>query len=84
MASFVQTRGSVPIFWTEIYNLRYKPDLKIMDVPQTQESMKAHFNQQVKIYGDQYLVNLVNSSGCEKPVKYYYERGVRELGNPRH
>ncbi|KAI8451635.1 SacI homology domain-containing protein [Phakopsora pachyrhizi] len=75
MASFVQTRGSVPIFWTEIYNLRYKPDLKIMDVPQTQESMKAHFNQQVKIYGDQYLVNLVNSSGCEKPVKYYYERG---------
>ncbi|CAH7668464.1 SacI homology domain-domain-containing protein [Phakopsora pachyrhizi] len=83
MASFVQTCGSVPIFWTEIYNLRYKQDLKIMDVPQTQESMKAHFNQQVKIYGDQYLVNLVNSSGYEKPVKDYYERGVRELGNPR-
>ncbi|KAI8451608.1 SacI homology domain-containing protein, partial [Phakopsora pachyrhizi] len=72
MASFVQTRGSVPIFWTEINNLRYKPDLKIMDVPQT-----------VEIYGDQYLVNLVNSSGYEKPVKDYYERGVRELGNPR-
>ncbi|CAH7669007.1 SacI homology domain-domain-containing protein, partial [Phakopsora pachyrhizi] len=83
MASFVQTHGSVPIFWTEINNLRYKPDLKIMEVPQTQESMKAHFNQQVKIYGDQYLVNLVNSSGFEKPVKDYYEQGVRELGNPR-
>ncbi|KAI8461808.1 SacI homology domain-containing protein [Phakopsora pachyrhizi] len=79
MAGFVQTGGSVPIFWTEIYNLRYKPDLKIMDVPQTQESMKAHFNQQVKIYGDQYLVNLVNSSGYEKPVKDYYERGALQL-----
>ncbi|KAI8451149.1 SAC domain-containing protein, partial [Phakopsora pachyrhizi] len=81
--SFVQTCGSVPIFWTEIYNLRYKPDLKIMDIPQTFKSMKAHFNQQVKIYGDQYLVNLVNSSGYGKPVKDYYEQGVRELGNPR-
>ncbi|KAI8456408.1 inositol/phosphatidylinositol phosphatase [Phakopsora pachyrhizi] len=83
MASFVQTHGSVPIFWTEINNLMYKPDLKIMDVPQTQESMKAHFDQQVKIYGDQYLVNLVNSSGYEKHVKDYYEQGARELGNPR-
>ncbi|KAI8460329.1 hypothetical protein BY996DRAFT_8683817 [Phakopsora pachyrhizi] len=44
-----------------------------------QESMKAHFNQQVKIYGDQYLVNLVNSSGYGKPVKDYYEQGALQL-----
>lgn len=29
--SFVQTRGSVPVYWAEINNLRYKPDLVIMD-----------------------------------------------------
>ena len=33
--SFVQIRGSVPLFWAEVNNLRYKPDLQIMDVPQT-------------------------------------------------
>ena len=33
--SFVQTRGSVPLYWAEINNLRYKPDLLIMDVPET-------------------------------------------------
>ena len=33
--SHVQCRGSVPIFWSEINNLRYKPDLQIMDVPQS-------------------------------------------------
>lgn len=33
--SFVQTRGSVPVFWAEINNLRYKPDLQIMDLPDT-------------------------------------------------
>jgi len=31
--SFVQIRGSVPVFWAEINNLRYKPDLQIMDLP---------------------------------------------------
>jgi len=30
--SFVQVRGSVPIYWSEINTLRYKPDLQIMDL----------------------------------------------------
>ena len=30
--SFVQIRGSVPLFWAEINTLRYKPDLQIMDL----------------------------------------------------
>lgn len=33
--SFVQTRGSVPLFWAEVNNLRYKPDLQIMDYTET-------------------------------------------------
>ncbi|MBW0504532.1 hypothetical protein O181_044247 [Austropuccinia psidii MF-1] len=83
IASYVQTRGSVPIFWTEINNLRYRPDLKIMDIPSSQDALKAHFNQQLDVYGDQYLVNLVNSSGYEKPVKEAYEKAVQKLANPR-
>jgi len=33
--SYVQTRGSVPVYWAEVNNLRYKPDLLIMDKPET-------------------------------------------------
>lgn len=33
--SFVQIRGSVPVFWGEINTLRYKPDLQIMDIKDT-------------------------------------------------
>lgn len=33
--SFVQIRGSVPVFWSEINTLRYKPDLQIMDLQDT-------------------------------------------------
>jgi phosphatidylinositol 4-phosphatase len=33
--SFVQVRGSVPVFWAEVNTLRYKPDLQVMDVEET-------------------------------------------------
>jgi phosphatidylinositol 4-phosphatase len=36
--SFVQIRGSVPLFWAEINTVRYKPDLQIMDLQETVRS----------------------------------------------
>ena len=33
--SFVQIRGSIPVFWSEINTLRYIPDLQVMDLPDT-------------------------------------------------
>lgn len=33
--SFVQIRGSVPVFWAEVNTLRYKPDLQVMDFERT-------------------------------------------------
>lgn len=33
--SFVQIRGSMPMFWAEVNTLRYKPDLQIMDLQDT-------------------------------------------------
>ncbi|GAA5941368.1 uncharacterized protein JCM15063_006076 [Sporobolomyces koalae] len=80
---FVQTRGSVPVYWAEINNLRYKPDLKIMDLSSTIESLSRHFDQQVSLYGDQILINLVNQKGYEKPVKEAYERALQGLNNNR-
>ncbi|KAJ7919066.1 SacI homology domain-containing protein [Mycena leptocephala] len=67
--SFVQIRGSVPVFWAEVNTLRYKPDLQVMELPDTSDMMRRHLQEQVSIYGDQALVNLVNQKGHEKPVK---------------
>jgi hypothetical protein len=33
--SFVQIRGSIPVFWSEINTLRYIPDLQVMELPDT-------------------------------------------------
>ncbi|KAJ3499855.1 hypothetical protein NLJ89_g10049 [Agrocybe chaxingu] len=77
--SFVQIRGSVPLFWSEVNTLRYKPDLQIMDIPETTTAMERHLLTQAKTYGPQSLVNLVNHKGHEKPVKDAYERYIAEL-----
>ena len=31
--SFVQIRGSIPLYWAEVNNLRYKPELQVMELP---------------------------------------------------
>ncbi|KAJ7169488.1 SacI homology domain-containing protein [Mycena filopes] len=80
--SFVQIRGSVPVFWAEVNTLRYKPDLQVMDLQETSDMMRKHLQEQVSIYGPQALVNLVNRSGHEQPVKEAYERYVSQLNLP--
>ncbi|KZO96288.1 inositol/phosphatidylinositol phosphatase [Calocera viscosa TUFC12733] len=80
--SFVQTRGSTPIFWAEITTLRYKPDLQIMEVPETTGALRAHLEEMSKVYGTVYLVNLVNQKGREKPIKEAYEKYVLEANVP--
>lgn len=36
--------------------------------------MHKHLQEQVSIYGEQALVNLVNQKGYERPMKEAYER----------
>lgn len=80
--SFVQIRGSVPVFWGEINTLRYKPDLQIMDLQDTVDAMRLHLEEQISLYGEQCLINLVNQKGHEQPVKEAYERAIAQTELP--
>ncbi|GMK56462.1 hypothetical protein CspeluHIS016_0303020 [Cutaneotrichosporon spelunceum] len=82
--SFVQIRGSVPVYWAEINNLRYKPDLQIMDKPDTTESYRQHMHQLIDTYGNVHSINLVNQKGYEKPVKEAFETVVNVANNSDH
>jgi len=61
--SYVQTRGSVPVYWAEINTLKYTPKLQVRSAELAVSAAKAHFNEQIRLYGDNYLVNLVNQKG---------------------
>jgi len=80
--SFVQIRGSIPLFWAEINNLRYKPDLQVMDLPGSENAMKLHLQELVEIYGQQNLVSLVNQKGYEKPIKEAFEKYAQTMDLP--
>ncbi|KAJ4422735.1 Phosphoinositide phosphatase sac1 [Gnomoniopsis sp. IMI 355080] len=77
--AYVQTRGSVPVYWAEINTLSYTPKLQIRGIDSALSAAAAHFDEQVKFYGDNYLVNLVNQKGREQRVKEAYEEIVQKL-----
>jgi len=77
--SYVQTRGSVPVFWAEINTLQYVPRLQIRGVETAAAAAKKHFDEQISFYGDNWLVNLVNQKGRENRVKESYEQIVKIL-----
>ncbi len=77
--SYVQTRGSVPVFWAEVNDLHYTPRLQVRGVDSAIAAARRHFDEQIRLYGDNYLVNLVNHKGREERVKEAYEQMVRTL-----
>jgi hypothetical protein len=77
--SYVQTRGSVPVYWAEINTLKYTPKLQVRGVESALGAAKKHFAEQIRLYGDNWLVNLVNQKGREQKVKEAYEQMVNLL-----
>lgn len=77
--SYVQTRGSVPTYWSEINNLKYVPTIHIRSTDAASQAAQKHFDEQIRTYGDNYLINLVNSKGRECKVKQSYETMIQAL-----
>ena len=77
--SYIQTRGSVPVYWAEVNNLHYTPTLQVRGTDTALPAARKHFDEQISLYGDNYLVNLVNQKGRERRVKEAYEDMVKSL-----
>ena len=77
--SYVQTRGSVPVYWAEVNTLHYTPNLEVRGIETAVDAARRHFDEQISLYGDNFLVNLVNQKGREDRVKKAYEQMVRIL-----
>ncbi|NP_001086149.1 phosphatidylinositol-3-phosphatase SAC1 isoform 1 [Xenopus laevis] len=80
-ASFVQTRGSIPFYWSQRPNLKYKPKPQISKAVNHMDGFQRHFDSQVISYGKQVVLNLVNQKGSEKPLEQEFSQMVSGLGN---
>ncbi|KAI8597148.1 SAC1 suppressor of actin mutations 1-like protein [Dissophora ornata] len=77
----VQTRGSIPIYWTQINNIKYTPKLKIFENPETENSFRKHFETQKKLYGPQLVINLINKTGYEGPMGVAFQKHIDTLND---
>jgi len=83
LASFVQIRGSIPMYWRQIINLKYKPQLEIDDQTKSVQAAATHFSELTKIYGSKevVVVNLIDTKGYELKVGLAFKQVMQALGN---
>ncbi|KAJ3248526.1 Phosphoinositide phosphatase sac1 [Chytriomyces hyalinus] len=83
VASYVQTRGSIPLFWEQQINVKYQPKMVIHDGAASFQSFKKHFNNQIAQYGPQIAVNLINKKGYEARLSETWSNLNAQLNDPQ-
>ncbi|KAF2892481.1 hypothetical protein ILUMI_13700 [Ignelater luminosus] len=83
-ASFVQIRGSVPLYWTQLPDLRYKPPPHIQDVGEEEQQVTCarHLENINLIYGRQVILDLVDQRGAEGKLQSAYGATIKHLSLP--
>ncbi|CAM9711482.1 phosphatidylinositol-3-phosphatase SAC1 [Lethenteron reissneri] len=80
-ASFVQTRGSMPFYWSQRPDLKYKPRPQISTSLNHLDGFQRHFDSQMVSYGKQIVVNLVDHKGSEKRLEEAFAALTKRLGS---
>ncbi|CAH2009385.1 unnamed protein product [Acanthoscelides obtectus] len=80
--SFVQIRGSVPVYWSQP-GFKYRPPPRIdRGEAETQIAFEKHFNKEIQRYGPMCIINLIDQSGKEKIIFDAYSQMVLRYNSP--
>lgn len=83
LTAFVQTRGSIPLFWSQKPNLKWQPMPTLKATDDQLAAFRSHFEKQRQHYGGTHvIVNLVNQKGREKKVGSELERVAQHANLP--
>lgn len=80
-SSFVQIRGSIPLFWQQYPNLKLKPSPKIISEKNNMEAVSKHFKSQEPYYGYQVILNLIDQHGSEGELEKAFRQSIRLLNS---
>ena len=80
--SFVQVRGSIPIFWSQSGH-KYRPiPLLTKDYHATKLALELHITDQLKHYQQLSIINLVDEIGRESIIKEAFELHLKDIQSP--
>ncbi|XP_031625272.1 phosphatidylinositide phosphatase SAC1 [Contarinia nasturtii] len=80
--SFVQIRGSIPLYWSQSPNIRYKPALTIDLSKEHLSAALKHAEKVLKTYGRHVYVNLIDHRGKEELLEKGFANLISQLGLP--
>ncbi|KAJ8912853.1 hypothetical protein NQ315_007985 [Exocentrus adspersus] len=83
-ASFVQVRGSIPLFWHQSPDLRYKPPPTLLEMdPQEQyNACLRHVESLAELYGKQVIIDLIDQKGSEGALGKAFKNVLSLLSYP--
>ncbi|XP_035771864.1 phosphatidylinositol-3-phosphatase SAC1-B-like [Neolamprologus brichardi] len=73
----LQTRGSIPFYWSQRPNLRYKPKPQISKTVNHLDGFQRHFDSQIILYGRQVTLNLVRKIPCHGGLSSFILDNIR-------
>lgn len=79
--SFVQIRGSIPIYWFQTPNLKLKPRPRIDRTKDHLPPYQVHMDSLAMHYGKIVLVNLIDHRGAEDELEKAFAQLVSRSGN---
>lgn len=81
--SYVQIRGSIPLFWSQKTNLKYKPAIKIDDSKNHVDAFKNHVSSHLSHYEGKVLINLINQHGSEGMLEKTFMETFKLINEPQ-
>ncbi|KXZ54091.1 hypothetical protein GPECTOR_5g196 [Gonium pectorale] len=79
LASFVEVRGSIPLLWTQLPNIKYKPTTVIAAPGQSAPVFDKHIASLREAYGDVVAINLINHKGTEGKLEVAFRAEASRL-----
>ena len=73
-ASFLQIRGSIPLFWRQNVRIKYKPELEIVQDAPNESAFRKHRDSILKRYNRVAIANLVDSHGGEAELSAIFSQ----------
>lgn len=80
-SSFVQIRGSIPLYWSQMPNIKYKPNPTLDGLQNQQEGFQKHIEHVIQSYGPVIMLNLINHTGQELVMEKAFTDMVRRVNN---
>lgn len=83
LLSFIQFRGSIPMYWGQSpFSLKPPPVLERND-NENRKACQKHFEKQTEVYGKVICINLAEQHGKEGQITQAYKQRVEDLKNDK-